>query len=545
MSEHLSEIEHSGASLSSNTGRETSSSVNAKKSPAVQLRKTPIKIRGTKGRSQSAIARCDSEAVGSDSDSRSEANRTPAPDSAQLRSPAQSASWVIEQDGCSLPSTSSDVSILSTKSKARSAFLDVRTTTWGRILKNHSLDEEALFPPGHHEDPQAASSLPITTIVKEFTSKGRSEFEEPTSIGPWESASQVARGTLLSQEQKSVYSRFFALPHSEEPDFVPPPIQLADQSLDQAAGVNSVCSVHSADATIDEPFVHGVASIENPGAGSLPKITAISASANTPPARGTVASPNDSVSVHQTSSLDSIEHALLEVPKVVYRHSQIHTRSIQRRMFSPTAEKMIFYQYGLDPIDSRFEVPRPLLLDDGNCEPGDTSPLLGNCVAPSVMQYSDLSLRGEDGIEELVGDIEDIASCHEYAPEINTASPKFANDMRYTQPNAPDEWQNEALFFTCEEEMVDDEMVIETKTKTEECYDGFDSISIGSADRSAPPERDANRTTNIHLWGDEAWPREEAVGQSVLQEVSHLTAVQKAEQDVARKLKDHWFPHKF
>jgi hypothetical protein len=116
-----------------------------------------------------------------------------------------------------------------------------------------------------------------------------------------------------------------------------------------------------------------------------------------------------------------------------------------------------------------------------------------------------------------------------------------ASDMVYTQPNASDEWQNEALFFTSEEGIGYDEMSVGTK----ECCDDLDSASMAPVDSSALPEGDVGRVTNIRLWDDEAWPREEAVGSSMAHEVSHLTAVQKVERDVARKLKGHWFPHKF
>ncbi|KAI0254264.1 hypothetical protein BJV78DRAFT_1186629 [Lactifluus subvellereus] len=542
MSERHPETEHSEASSSSSTSHE-SSLAKAENVPAVQVRTNPIKIRGTKGRRQSATPRCDSEEeTGSDTESRHEAKWTPPPEPTQSRSPAQSACWVIEQDGCSLPSTSSDVSVPSAKSKAETAFLDVRTAAWNRILKNPSLGGGVLFPPEYHETPQAISSLPIPTIVKEVTSKAPPGFEEPASIDPWESASQVARGTLPQQEQKSVYSRFFALPHSDEPGFAQPTTQLAGQSLDRLAGVDSTRSDHSANATIDEPLVYEGASMDNRGEDPLPRTSIISAPEHTLTARETVTPPNDSVSVPQTPSLDSIERALLDVPEVTCHPSQIRRRSVQRRNFSFTSQNMIFYQYGLDPIDNHCGAPRHILRDDGYSEPGDASPLLGNSADVGSTQYCALSLRGEDDTEGAEGNIEDVAGCHEYHAGVISDSHEFANDMVYTQPNASDEWQNEALFFTSEEDIGYGETIVGTK----ECCDGLDSASMASADRSALPEGDVDRMTNIHLWDDEAWPREEAVGRSVVHgEVSHLTAVQKVEQDVARKLKGHWFPHKF
>jgi hypothetical protein len=498
-----------------------------------------MKRRGSK--CQPAARRCDSEAVGSDTGSRCEDDQDPPPKPTNSRSPARSAPWVIEQDGCSLPSTSSDVSVPSAKSNAKTAFLDVRTAAWSRILKHQSLDGEALLPLKNHENPQIASSLPITTIVKEVASKTMPKFEGPASIGPWESASQLVQGTLPRQEQ-TVYSRFFALPHSDEPGFSLSKFQLADQSLDQVARVHSVCSDHSADAIIDEPVVHGGANINDCGGDPLPRTATISTPAHTPSVRETVFFPEDGVSVLQTSSLDSIERALLGVPEVTYNHSQIRTRSRQRRTFDPTTENMRFDQYGLDRIDNHLEISRSLFRDDGD-EPGDASPPLEGFATPSIRRYSTLSLRGEDDMEMLEGNIEDMAGCHEYPPGIIPPLPEFANDMAYTEPNTSDEWQNEAPFVTNKD--IGYETIIGTKTRG--CRDDFDSISIASADRSASlAEDDVNRTTKIHLWDDEAWPREEAVGRSVSQgEVSHLTAVQKVEQDVAKKLKGHWFPHKF
>jgi hypothetical protein len=438
-----------------------------------------------------------------------------------------------------LPSTSSDVTVPSAKSKAKTAFLDVRTAAWSRILKDHSLNGEASLPPKNHENPQTASSLPITTIAKEVASKTLPEIEGPASIGPWESASQLAQGTLpvLPQEQTVYYSRFFALPHSDEAGFALSAFPLADQSLDQAARVDSVCSDHSADAIIDEPLVHGGANINDCGGDPLPRTATGCTPAHTPSAKETVFFPDDGVSLLQTSSIDSIERALLGVPEVTYNHSQIRSR--QRGTFSLATENMRFDQYGLDRIDNHLEISRPLFRDDGD-EPGDASPALDDFATHSIRQYGTLSLRGEDGMERLESDIEDMAGCHGYPLGIIPLLPEFANDMAYTEPSTSDEWQNEALAVTNED--IGYETIIGTKTRG--CCDEFDSISIVSADRSTLD--DVNRTTKIHLWDDEAWPREEAVGRSVSQgEASHLTAVQKVEQDVAKKLKGHWFPHKF
>lgn len=540
MTERHSEAENSEASSSSSTGHESSSD-KAENLPAVQ-ETTPIKIRETKDRRQPATPRCASEETGSDTDSGHETKLTPPPEPTQSRSPPQSACWVIEQDGCSLPSTSSDVSVPSAKSKAKTAFLDVRTAAWSRILKNPSLGGGAPFPPEYHETAQAVSSLHIPAIVKEVATKALPELEEPASIGPWESASQVVRGTLPPQEQKSMYSRFFTLPHSDEPGFAQSTTQPADQFLGRLAGVaDNASSDHSANATIDEPLVYGGASMDNRGEDLLPRATIISPPEHTPTARETVNLPDNSVSVLRTPSLDSIERALLDVPEVTYHPSQIRRRSVQRRNFSPTSQSMIFDQYGLGPIDNRCKVPRLILRDDGYSEPGYASPLLGNSVDVGIMQYCAPSLRGGDGIEEPEGYIEDTAGCHKYHTGVMSDPHDSASDMVYTQPNASDEWQNEALFFTSEEGIGYDEMSVGTK----ECCDDLDSASMAPVDSSALPEGDVGRVTNIRLWDDEAWPREEAVGSSMAHEVSHLTAVQKVERDVARKLKGHWFPHKF
>ncbi len=57
---------------------------------------------------------------------------------------------------------------------------------------------------------------------------------------------------------------------------------------------------------------------------------------------------------------------------------------------------------------------------------------------------------------------------------------------------------------------------------------------------------DAGEMANDHLWSNEAWAQGAAAEGNALEGKSlYLTSVQKVEQDVAKKLKDHWFPQKF
>jgi len=118
-----------------------------KKSTAVQLQKTPIKMKETAGRHQRAASvQCDSEAANSYASRAVGVRRAKPTDRAepmQSRSPARSMSWVIEQDGLSLPSTTSDIAIASVRSKPETALLDVRAAqSPKRILR-----PLPIFPP--------------------------------------------------------------------------------------------------------------------------------------------------------------------------------------------------------------------------------------------------------------------------------------------------------------------------------------------------------------------------------------------------------------
>ncbi|KAI0301830.1 hypothetical protein B0F90DRAFT_252374 [Multifurca ochricompacta] len=183
----LSETEFSEALSSSDTSKVSSSLVKTKSS-AVQLRSTPIRIKGTIRRDRPpASSQCASEDVGSDRNTRRSARRTPPTEPGKPRSPAQSASWIIEKDGCSLPSTSSEVAIASAKSKTETPFLDVRNAAWSKILKDNLLDAKVLLPPGYHETPLNTSILPTTTTAQEITLKSLPDIENrfywPLGVG--------------------------------------------------------------------------------------------------------------------------------------------------------------------------------------------------------------------------------------------------------------------------------------------------------------------------------------------------------------------------
>jgi hypothetical protein len=453
----------------------------------------------------------------------------------KLGSPARSASWVIEQENVSLPSTTSDVAVASVKSKPETALLDIRAAAWSRILKSDLHGEKAPFPPPaeRHENPKAIFTPPLTTTTPGVASNAH---EELATIGPWESASQVVRSTVYLQEQRSVHSRYFALPHTRESGFAQPETHLADNSLGKLPGIHDARPNSDGDGNtkIDEHLVHQEASADHQD-DLLRTTSPVDAS----PAEKALASPEEPVSVLQTSSLDSVDRALLlDVPGVTYRRSEFHRRSMRWREFKSTPENMLFHQYGLDATDDYCEDLRPFLNGYGDSEPADACTPPGGPIALGTMQDSSApSFGGEYYAEEFEGNKEEQAGRNEYYPAICSESPVFASDDM--APDTSHDCQNEGQVFVDED--TDYERVIERG----EGYTGLDLSSILSADRSAFLEDEADRATNIHLWSEEAWPRE-AVGETTLREGNfHLTAVQKVEQDVAKKLKDHWFPHKF
>lgn len=510
---------------SKSTSHESSSSIKLKRSSAVQLRRNPIKIKGTISRQQPSIhSQCDNEEMGSSARSKTGAKLTPLAKPGKPGSSLQSVSWVIEKDG-SLPSTSSEIAIVSAKSKTETAFLDVRTAVWGKVLKDNLLDTKALSPLKTREDPPTASILPTIAMTREITSKVTPEIDEPATIGPWESASQVARSVLHPQEPGFTYSRFFPLPHVDKAGSAEHTTHLVP--TERSKDIGSARSDSDANPNREEPLAHRSASLDCRGEDQLPRATLLSALANTSSANDTPAFPAERTSVLQTSSLDSVDRALLilnapEAANFPYRPSQIRRRSIPQQEFNPTPEDMELYQYGLEPIDSNCEVPLPLLYLDGNEGIEGTSGPPRNPDTLGTLrntQHNSLDFQGEYQVGELETYGEEAVRYYEDYPSTVFDSPEFANEMVYTLPSSPYERQNEASFFTNEGD-----------TRHEIA---MDSMSGASADCSAQPEDDEDTRTNIHLWDDAVWPRRE------------LTNVQRVEQDVAKKLKGHWFPYKF
>jgi hypothetical protein len=192
---------------------------------------------------------------------------------------------------------------------------------------------------------------------------------------------------------------------------------------------------------------------------------------------------------------------------------------------------MLFQQYGLDPTDTHCEVPRPFLYDQDDSRPADASNSLGDLIA---LGNSAPSFRGEDNTEGLEGNSEDQPWHNGWYPAIVSNS----QDVVFTPLNTSHDCQGEAPPLQ--------DMVYEEFNEIEEDCIGFGSVSISSTDGSIFLEDDAGETANNHLWNDESWARGDAAGGNVLQGgCSYLTSVQKVEQDVAKKLKDHWFPQKF
>ncbi len=369
----------------------------------------------------------------------------------------------------------------------------MRAAAWSKILKNDLTGGKAVFNSEPQENPQATPIFPSTTVLQGITSNAHHEPEELATIGPWESASQVARNTLCRpQELSSVYSRYFALPQHGESGFTQPMIHLANDPLGQPAGIDGACSSNARDMTMDGPQVHEETGVDHQG-GDVSR----SAPANAPPGNKTFASSEERISASQTPSLDSVDHAVLpDVPRVT-RRSRIRRRPVPWHRLDSTAENMLFQQYGLDHNDTHCMVSRPFLhgQDDSNWH-------------------------------------------NEWFPALVSDSQEFVGDVVFTPPNATYDCRGGAPFS--------EDTGYEEVNETEEDTTGFASVSIPSADGSIFLEDDAGEMTNIRLWNDEAWAQGDATRGNTLQEgCSYLTSVQKVEQDVAKKLKDHWFPQKF
>jgi hypothetical protein len=196
---------------------------------------------------------------------------------------------------------------------------------------------------------------------------------------------------------------------------------------------------------------------------------------------------------------------------------------------------MLFQQYGLDPTDSHCEVSRPFLHDQDDSKAAEASDSLGDPMTLGNMQDSALSFRGENNTGGLEGNSEDQPWDNEWYPAIVSDSQHAV----FTPPNASYDCQGGVPFLQDTDYEEVDEM-------EEDCV-GFASVSISSTDGSIFLEDDAGEMVNDHLWSDdETWARGDASGGNALQGgCSYLTSVQKVEQDVAKKLKDHWFPQKY
>ncbi|KAI0285063.1 hypothetical protein BGY98DRAFT_1173700 [Russula aff. rugulosa BPL654] len=479
-----------------NTSNEPSSPVIMKKSTAVQLQKTPIKMKETAGRRQlAASVRCDSEAANS---------------------------YASKTVGRSqLAYTTSDIAIASVRSKPETALLDVRAAAWSKILKNDLPGEKAVPTSKPEENPQATSIFPTTAVLQGVTSKAHLEPEELATIGPWESASQVARTTLLCpQEQRSAFSRYFASLQCGKSGLTQPIINLANDPLGQPVGVDCANSSNAGDTTMDGPQVHEETGVDHQDVDVFPP-----APANTSSGNKTFAFSEKRISASQTPSLDSVDRAL---------HPTFLGRPVPWHNFNSTAENMLLQQYGLDPTDTHREVSRPFLYDQDDSKAADASNSLGDPITLGNMQDSALSSRGENHTEGLGGNSEDQPWHNEWYPAIVSDS----QDVVFTPPNASYECQGEAPFLQ--------DMGHEEANEIEEDCTGFASVSISSADGSIFLEDDAGETAINHLWRDESWAQGHAAGGNAFQGgCSYLTSVQKVEQDVAKKLKDHWFPQKF
>ena len=506
-----------------------------KKSTADQPHKTPM-METTGQRQRAASVQGDSEVVNSYASKAvgvRRANPTDRTEPMPLRSPARSMSWVIEQDGLSLPSTTSDIAVASARSKPETALLDVRAAAWSKILKNDLPGEKAVLSSTPPKNPQATSVFPATTALQGVTSNANLEPEELATIGPWESASQVARTTLCPQEPRSAFSRYFSLPQSGEPGVIQPMIHLADDPLRQPAGIDGAYSSNAGDSAMnsDGPQIHEETGADHQDGDVFP-----SAPANTLPGNKSFAFSEERISASQAPSLNSVDRALIpDVPRVACRRSRIRRRPVPWHNFNSTAENMLFQHYGLDPTDTHREDSRHILHDQDDSKAMGASNSLGDPIIPGNMQDSALSFRGEYDTGGLEGNSEDQPWQNEWYPVTVSDS----QDVVFTPPNVSYDCQGGTPFLQ--------DMGYEEVNEIEEGRIDFASVSISSTDGSIFLEDDAGETANTdHLWSDESWAQRDAIGGNALQgECSYLTSVQKVEQDVAKKLKDHWFPQKF
>ncbi|KAH8999405.1 hypothetical protein EDB92DRAFT_962793 [Lactarius akahatsu] len=523
--EHASRSEHSDTMSSRSPSHESSSLIKSKRSSTVQLRRTPIKIKGTLNRRQPSIhTQCENEEMGGSARSKTGAKLTP---QAKLGKPgpsAQSVSWIIEKDS-SLPSTSSEIAIISAKSKTETAVLDVRNALWGKILEDNLLVSKALSPLKTSKDPPTASFLPTMSTTREIAPKVPPENDEPATIGPWESASQVARSVLHPPDPRFTHSKFFPFPHADKSGSAEHTTHIAPP--DRSKDFGSARSDSDANPSLDEPLVRKSVSLDCRREDQSPRATILSALANASSGDDTPAFPAERTSVLQASSLDSVDRALLILgaPEAVhfpYRHSQVRRRSILQQEFDPTQEDLELYQCGLELVDSNCEVPPHHLHPDGSEEIEGTSGHSRSPDTPGTLrntQRRSLDFQGEYQVGGLETYSEEAVRRYEDHPSAVFNSPGYANDMVYTLPSSSYERQNEAVLFT---------------TEGDTGYEiDMDSMSEAIENFSAQPEDDEDTRTGIHLWDDAAWPRGE------------LTNVQRVEQDVAKRLKGHWFPYKF
>ena len=356
-------------------------------------------------------------------------------------------------------------------------------------------------------------------MTREITSKVPTEIEEPAAtVGPWESASQVARSVLHPPEPTFTCSKFFPLPALEKSGSAEHVIHLVSPEKPKDIGEGLPSSPN-----LDESLVDRSASPDY-REGQLPRAAILSALANASPVNDTAALPEARSSEFQTSSsLDSVDRALLHLgaPEIVnlpYLPSLIRKRSFAQQESNAIPEDMELYQYGLELTGNNCEVPLPLLhLDDREDIEGRPQRNSDTPGTPGNTQHRPLDFQGEYHLGEYGKDV--FQRFEGYSSTMYN-SPEFANDIAYTSPNSPYGCQNEETFNSTNEGDASHEMAM-------------DSMSVASAELSAQPEDDEDTKTNIHLWDGVVWPRAE------------MTNVQRVEQDVAKTLRGHWFPYKF
>ncbi|KAI0269277.1 hypothetical protein BC834DRAFT_865652 [Gloeopeniophorella convolvens] len=540
--------ESSDTSSSGSATEEHSSEILSAKGPSVQLRKREIKAKGTKRPDSPTVPTdCDSEVDVGGADAgavhQSRNYDALARSSGKVACLARSASWDIEREDGSLPSTSPDVVAPST-SKAMTALLDVRATAWGKVLEREQ--NRALSP---RQDCVTQATAPISFMPP--TEKPRSPVLKPlpeltkvvSSIGPWESASQVVQNSLLPQDLRVTRSKFFSGAHKDDPvDLTSIPSQRIPP-LGGPEHQSHACHGTNASMTLDQPLANETGIDEDfnvvadaAGGSMLEDLSIVP---------DVLAVQDEHFSAIQTSSLDSFERAIrsLDVPAITYI-PQTRRKSTQQRHSNHTLEENSKDDLGIpnDFLEPAFPTPAETGIED-QLGPMDTAADYGvnaliydNSSANCYLHLGSLSFDdvGWDGVPDLRHDHP--AAHMDDQPGVPRDSAahvdRTLDDLSSVQHDYPDEVLSE---FSSRE--------VRPLTSWD-CAASLASANwAGSEGLGEEPARD-------RLWESGTWLAEDGASSpsesdDAGEDYAHLTAVERVEFDVARRLRGHWHPQRF